>query len=101
MHIAKALLNKPRLLLLDEPTASLDPDVADRTRTALRRIANEEGLTMLITSHNMREVEEMCDRIVFIHQGRIVATGKPSEVSAHYGVSNLELAFLHVTREGA
>jgi ABC-2 type transport system ATP-binding protein len=98
VHIAKALLNKPRLLLLDEPTASLDPDVADRTRTALRRIADDEGLTMLITSHNMREVELMCDRIVFIHRGRIVAAGTPAEVSASYGAGDLETAFLRVTR---
>src|SRR5438093_3096201 len=78
IHIAKALLNAPRLLLLDEPTASLDPDAADRTRGVLRRISREEGFTTLITSHNMREVEEMCDRIVFIHRGRIVATGSPA-----------------------
>lgn len=100
VHIAKALLNKPRLLLLDEPTASLDPDVADRTRTALQRIATEEGLTMLITSHNMREVELMCDRIIFIHKGTIVARGTPADVSASYGAQDLESAFLHVTREG-
>jgi ABC-2 type transport system ATP-binding protein len=101
VHIAKALLNSPRLLLLDEPTSSLDPDVADRTRVTLRRIAREEGLTMLITSHNMREVEEMCDRIVFIHRGKVVASGRADEISARYGVEDLEGAFLRVTREGA
>jgi ABC-2 type transport system ATP-binding protein len=99
VHIAKALLNSPRLLLLDEPTSSLDPDVADRTRGTLRRIAREEGLTMLITSHNMREVEEMCDRIVFIHHGRVVAAGSPDEISSKYGAEDLEGAFLRVTRE--
>jgi len=99
VHIAKALLNSPRLLLLDEPTSSLDPDVADRTRGTLRRIAREEGLTMLITSHNMREVEEMCDRIVFIHHGRVVAAGTPDEISSKYGAEDLEGAFLRVTRE--
>lgn len=99
VHIAKALLNSPRLLLLDEPTSSLDPDVADRTRGTLRRIAREEGLTMLITSHNMREVEEMCDRIVFIHHGRVVATGRAEEISSKYGAADLEGAFLRVTRE--
>lgn len=100
VHIAKALLNAPRLLLLDEPTASLDPDAADRTRGVLKRVSRESGFTTLITSHNMREVEELCDRVVFIHQGRIVATGSPAEVSAHYGSADLEAAFLRVTRGG-
>ena len=98
VHIAKALLNRPRLLLLDEPTASLDPDAPDRTRRVLRQVSRDEGFTTLITSHNMREVEEMCDRIVFIHQGRVVATGAPAEVSAQYGSVDLESAFLRVTR---
>ncbi|MCA1834325.1 MAG: ABC transporter ATP-binding protein [Actinomycetota bacterium] len=98
VHIAKALLNKPRLLLLDEPTASLDPDAADRTRGVLRRVSIDEGFTTLITSHNMREVEEMCHRIIFIHRGRVVATGSPAEVTAAYGSPDLESAFLRVTR---
>ncbi len=98
VHIAKSLLNAPRLLLLDEPTASLDPDAADRTRGVLKRVARESGFTTLITSHNMREVEEMCDRIVFVHRGRVVATGAPAEVSAQFGGADLEAAFLRVTR---
>jgi ABC-2 type transport system ATP-binding protein len=100
VHIAKALLNSPQLLLLDEPTASLDPDAAHRTRDLLRSIARDEGLTMLITSHNMREVETMCDRIVFIHNGRIAAQGTAAELSATFGQEDLEGVFLHVTRTG-
>lgn len=98
--IAKSLVNSPRLLLLDEPTASLDPDAADRTRGTLRRIAREERMTLLVTSHNMRELTEMCNRIVFIHGGRVVATGTPAELQTQFGAADLEEVFLRLTRGG-
>jgi ABC-2 type transport system ATP-binding protein len=100
-HVAKSLLQSPRLLLLDEPTASLDPDAADRARSQLRDMARDEGMTMVITSHNMREVAEMCDRILFVRGGRLVAEGTAEELSARFAASDLEEVFLRVAREEA
>ena len=100
VHLAKALLNDPGLLLLDEPTASLDPDIADKVRKILRRIQREQGIAMVYTSHNMRDVEEVCDRLVFLHRGRILASGSPSEVTAHFQQTSLEDVFIRVAREG-
>ena len=97
-HVAKSLLASPRLLLLDEPTASLDPDAADRARRQIKQIAAEEGLTQLITSHNMREVEEMCDRTLFVRDGRIAAEGTPAELIERFGTSGLEEVFLTIAR---
>jgi ABC-2 type transport system ATP-binding protein len=96
--VAKSLLASPRLLLLDEPTASLDPDAADRARRQITEIAREEGITQLVTSHNMREVEELCDRVLFMRGGRIVAEGTSRELSKRYGVLDLEEVFLKVAR---
>jgi ABC-2 type transport system ATP-binding protein len=79
--LAKSLLNNPRLLLLDEPTASLDPDVADRLRELIKEVSRKQKTTVLFTSHNMAEVEELCDRVVFINHGRVVAQGSPLEVT--------------------
>ena len=98
VQVAKALLNQPDLLVLDEPTASLDPDIGDRVRELLLREARTSGRAMLITSHNMREVERMCDRIHFLATGRIVATGSAPELASHYGVDDLEEVFLRVAR---
>jgi ABC-2 type transport system ATP-binding protein len=98
VQVAKALLNSPDLLVLDEPTASLDPDAGDRVRELLLREARRSGRAMLITSHNMREVERMCDRIHFLSGGRIVATGSAPELASHYGVDDLEEVFLRVAR---
>jgi ABC-2 type transport system ATP-binding protein len=98
VQVAKALLNDPDLLVLDEPTASLDPDIGDRVRELLLREARRSGRAMLITSHNMREVERMCDRIHFLSGGRIVATGSAPELASHYGVGDLEEVFLRVAR---
>jgi len=100
-HVAKSLLHSPPLLLLDEPTASLDPDAADRARNQLREIAAEEGMTLVITSHNMREVAQMCDRIVFVRHGRVVADGTAEELNARFAATDLEEVFLRVAREGA
>ncbi|MFG1946937.1 ABC transporter ATP-binding protein [Nonomuraea sp. NPDC048826] len=98
VQLAKALLNAPRLLVLDEPTANLDPDAGDRIRGLLTRVSRERGSAMLITSHNMREVERMCDRIHFMAAGRIVATGTAAELAGRYGAEDLEEVFLKVAR---
>jgi ABC-2 type transport system ATP-binding protein len=104
VNLCKALLNRPRVLLLDEPTASLDPDAADRARTSFREIRASGGITLLYTSHNMAEVEELCDRVVFIHEGTVLAEGTPLEVTRAIlgsGVEepSLEEVFIKVARE--
>lgn len=100
VNLAKALLNKPRLLLLDEPTASLDPDIADRTRTMLRDIQQKHAVTILYTSHNMTEVEELCERVLFINRGKLVAEGAPKELVQKYGRKDLNEVFLTIARNG-
>ncbi|NRQ31200.1 ABC transporter ATP-binding protein [Nonomuraea sp. NN258] len=99
VQLAKALLNAPRLLVLDEPTANLDPDAGDRIRGLLTGVARDSGSAMLITSHNMREVERMCDRIHFMSDGVIVAAGSARELAGHYGVDDLEEVFIKVARQ--
>ena len=98
--IIKATLHRPELLVLDEPTASLDPDVAVRVRTGLERLCAEEGTALLVTSHNMVEVERLCERVVFIAGGRVVADGRPVEVASHFGVDGLEEVFLRLAADG-
>jgi ABC-2 type transport system ATP-binding protein len=105
--LARALLHEPDLLILDEPTSSLDPDIAEKTRRALEHIRRERGLAILYTSHNMAEVERMCDRVVFLHRGRVVADGSPLDVSrrilgsAALDEAAMEEVFLKIAREGA
>jgi len=99
--IVRATLHRPRLLVLDEPTASLDPDVALRVRTGLREICADDGTALLITSHDMAEVERVCDRVIFVSAGRVVANGTPEEVAATYGRGDLESVFLHLAEERA
>jgi ABC-2 type transport system ATP-binding protein len=94
--IVKASLHQPRLLVLDEPTASLDPDVAMRVRSGLLDLCANEGTALLVTSHNMLEVERMCERVVFIAGGRIVADGTPGDVAAMFGHGDLESVFLQL-----
>jgi ABC-2 type transport system ATP-binding protein len=94
--IAKATLHQPALLVLDEPTASLDPEVALRVRTGLREISAEFGTALLVTSHNMVEVERLCERVVFLSSGRVVADGSPAEITERFGRSDLEDVFLHL-----
>ena len=98
--LAKAFINRPRVVLLDEPTASLDPDTADWVRSFLSRYAQEVQATFLIASHNMLEVERLCDRVLMMKQGRIVDTGSPKDLLAKYGRTNLEDVFLDVARRG-
>jgi ABC-2 type transport system ATP-binding protein len=94
--IVKAILHDPELLVLDEPTASLDPDVAYRVRTGLLEVAATDGTALLVTSHNMREVERLCERVVFLAAGRVVADGSPAEVADAFGHGDLEGVFLHL-----
>jgi ABC-2 type transport system ATP-binding protein len=100
LSLAKALLNRPRLLLLDEPTASLDPDSGDWVRGLLETYRRDTGATLLIASHNMAEVERLCDRVLMMRAGRIVDDGAPAELIRRYGRRNLEEVFLAIAREG-
>jgi len=97
--IVKAVLHRPRLLVLDEPTASLDPDVALRVRTGLQELCRDDGIALLVTSHDMLEVERLCRRVVFVSQGKIVADGTPAQVAARFGRGDLEGVFLHLADE--
>lgn len=100
LNLTKALLNDPELLLLDEPTASLDPDIADRTRKVLKKIQKERKVTILYTSHNMDEIEELCDRVIFIHHGKLKDDGTPRELIKKYGHKDLNEVFLTIARSG-
>ncbi|MBV8914533.1 MAG: ABC transporter ATP-binding protein [Acetobacteraceae bacterium] len=96
--LAKALINRPDILLLDEPTASLDPDTGDMVRTWLERYRAESGCSILLASHNMGEVERLCDQVLMLKQGRIVDEGSPSELLDRYGRDDLEQVFLDIAR---
>jgi ABC-2 type transport system ATP-binding protein len=101
--IVRSTLHRPRLLVLDEPTASLDPDVALRVRQGLIEIASGEGTALLMTSHDMTDVEHVCERVLFLFNGRIVADGTPAAIAEQYGRGNLEGVFLQLAgdRESA
>ena len=96
--LAKALINRPDVLLLDEPTASLDPDTGDMVRTWLERYRAQSGCTILLASHNMAEVERLCDSVLMLKQGRVVDQGAPAELVARYGRDDLEQVFLDIAR---
>ena len=98
VNLAKALLNDPELLLLDEPTASLDPDIADKVRKLVRRLQRERSPAILYTSHNMRDIEEVCDRILFLHEGRILAEGTAEEIKERFAGKDLDEVFIKVAR---
>jgi ABC-2 type transport system ATP-binding protein len=100
VNLCKALLNRPELLLLDEPTASLDPDIADKVRKILRRVQQEDGVAMLYTSHNMRDIEETCDRVLFLHNGRLMTEGTPVQVIEQFRTRDLEEVFIRIARSG-
>ncbi len=96
--LAKALINDPDVLLLDEPTASLDPDTADWVRSRLEAYRRDFGASILLASHNMPEVERLCDSVVMMKRGSIVDQGSPQELVTRYGRSDLEEVFLDVAR---
>lgn len=96
--LAKALINRPEVLLLDEPTASLDPDTADWVRSYLERYHRESGSTILLASHNMLEVERMCGDVLTMRKGSIVDRGSPQELLGRYGRTTLEEVFLDIAR---
>ena len=98
VSLAKSLINKPKLLFLDEPTASLDPDVGDFVRQYLEKYKKENELTMLLASHNMREVERLCSKITIMKQGSIVDEGTCQELTKKHGRKNLEDTFLKIAR---
>ena len=96
--LAKSLINRPRVLLLDEPTASLDPDTGDLVRTWLERYRDASGCTILLASHNMGEVERLCSDVLMMKQGRIVDRGAPAELLERYGRDDMEEVFLDIAR---
>ena len=98
VSLAKALINDPEILLLDEPTASLDPDIGDFVREFLEKYKLKNELTILLASHNMKEVERLCDTVVMMKSGQIVDSGTCSELIANHGRDNLEETFLKIAR---
>ena len=100
VNLCKAFLNDPELLMLDEPTASLDPDIADKVRKVVRKVQSERHIGILYTSHNMKDIEEVCDRVIFLHKGKIVAEGTPQEIVQRSSGSSLEEVFIKIARDG-
>ncbi|MCW0217478.1 MAG: ABC transporter ATP-binding protein [Prosthecobacter sp.] len=100
VNLCKAFLNDPELLMLDEPTASLDPDIADKVRKVVRRVQSERNIGILYTSHNMRDIEEVCDRVIFLHKGKIVAEGTPDQIVKKFSENSLEDVFIKIARSG-
>ncbi len=96
--LAKSLINKPRLLFLDEPTASLDPDVGDFVREYIEKYKKNNELTILLASHNMKEVERLCNKVIMMKQGQIVDSGTCAELIRKHGRENLEDTFLKIAR---
>jgi len=99
VSLAKALINDPEILLLDEPTASLDPDVGDYIRTYLEDFASKKGATILLASHNMNEVERLCNEVMMMKNGNIIDKGTCSSLINKHGRKNLEETFLKIVRE--
>jgi ABC-2 type transport system ATP-binding protein len=99
--LAKALVNRPELLLLDEPTASLDPDTGDWVRSWLERYRAETGCSILLASHNMAEVDRLCGHVLMLKQGRMVDQGSPAALLEKYGRDDLEQVFLDIARDRA
>ena len=97
--LAKALINRPEVLLLDEPTASLDPDTGDLVRTWLEQYRAESGCTILLASHNMAEVERLCSHVIMLKKGQVVDQGSPPDLLERYGRHDLEDVFLDIARD--
>ena len=93
INLVKAFLNYPKLILLDEPTASLDPEVAQKVRDFLLKEQEEFGVSMLLTSHNMSEVEQLCDRVIFLNKGQVLEEGTPEALAARIETARVELFF--------
>jgi ABC-2 type transport system ATP-binding protein len=100
LNLCKALLNDPELLLLDEPTSSLDPDIADKVRKIIRKVQTERQISVLYTSHNMIDIEEVCDRVIFLHKGKVVTQGTPREIVERMEQKSLEDVFIKIARSG-
>ena len=99
VSLAKALINDPEILLLDEPTASLDPDVGDYVRGIIENFSSNKKKTILIASHNMSEVERLCDEVMMMKNGEIIDRGKSDDLIKKHGRKNLEDFFLKIVRE--
>lgn len=100
VSLAKALINQPDLLLLDEPTASLDPETVFWIRSFLKKYQQDKGATILLTSHNMKEVEQLCENVLLLGNGKLVEEGTPSDLLLKYGRNTLEEVFLDISRGG-
>lgn len=98
VNLCKSLLNDPELLLLDEPTASLDPSIAAHVRKTILDLQKERKMTVVFTSHNMPEVEEMCDRVALLHKGKIYMIDTPENLIAHHGAPGLEQVFISLAK---
>ncbi len=98
VSLAKSLINKPEILFLDEPTASLDPDIGDFVRTYIQKYRSENQVTVLLASHNMNEVERLCDSIIMMKSGEIIDRGTCEEIIKKHGTNNLEETFLKLAR---
>jgi ABC-2 type transport system ATP-binding protein len=99
LNLAKALVNRPRLLLLDEPTASLDPSISQLIRQRIKKYSEETKAAILWTSHNMQEIETVCDQVLFLSHGKILLSGNPKTLPSEHGKRNLEELFISVARE--
>ncbi len=100
LNLCKAFLNDPEVLLLDEPTASLDPNIADKVRKSIKALQKKLSTTVLYTSHNMKDIEEVCDQVLFMHKGNILTHGSPSEIVHQFEEESLEGVFIRVARGG-
>jgi len=99
LSLAKTIMNEPKLILLDEPTASLDPSVSKHIREMIKDYVKKNKTAVLWTSHNMREIEEVCDRVMFLSHGKILLCGNPKTLPKEYGKKDLEELFITVARE--
>jgi ABC-2 type transport system ATP-binding protein len=99
LNLAKAIINEPSLILLDEPTASLDPSISEQMREIIKDYVAKTKTSVLWTSHNMREIEEVCDKVMFLSHGKIILTGNPKTLAKEHGKKDLEELFITVARE--